>query len=86
MARKLGWPAAFGRLCVETINPVISSARKTPAAFGRLCVETFGLVVALFVLLQPPSGGCVLKPSDQALQRRGYDPQPPSGGCVLKHQ
>ena len=31
------------------------------AAFGRLCVETFvGLVVALFVL-QPPSGGCVLK-------------------------
>ena len=23
---------------------------------------------------QPPSGGCVLKPSDQALQRRGYDP------------
>ena len=76
-------PAAFGRLCVETINPVISSARKTPAAFGRLCVETFGLVVALFVLLQPPSGGCVLKLSVGFAGSTGVC-QPPSGGCVLK--
>ena len=32
---------------------------------------------------QPPSGGCVLKPSNFAFQ--GFDAvQPPSGGCVLK--
>ena len=31
---------------------------------------------------QPPSGGCVLKPSDQALQRRGYDPAAFGRLCV----
>ena len=37
----LGFPAAFGRLCVETfdLNPV--DKQGVPAAFGRLCVETF---------------------------------------------
>ena len=35
--------------------------------------------------LQPPSGGCVLKPKAEPLED---DPgeQPPSGGCVLKHR
>ena len=56
-------PAAFGRLCVETVLVSLSKSAPTPAAFGRLCVETehhknFGLTYA-----QPPSGGCVLKPA-----------------------
>ena len=32
---------------------------------------------------QPPSGGCVLKPSIPIL-KVGFSDQPPSGGCVLK--
>ena len=33
-------PAAFGRLCVETLDKVNKMADDGPAAFGRLCVET----------------------------------------------
>ena len=33
-------PAAFGRLCVETIAFAVIRIGKRPAAFGRLCVET----------------------------------------------
>ena len=33
--------------------------------------------------LQPPSGGCVLKP-EQAQSMTAESDQPPSGGCVLK--
>ena len=33
-----------------------------PAAFGRLCVETVGNTALLSSTIQPPSGGCVLKP------------------------
>ena len=34
-------PAAFGRLCVETIKCCALAFDVPPAAFGRLCVETF---------------------------------------------
>ena len=35
------YPAAFGRLCVETFKQFRSViSRLGPAAFGRLCVET----------------------------------------------
>ena len=54
--------AAFGRLCVETSadleNLVIIPYA---AAFGWLCVETIRLAILCFGMLQPPSGGCVLK-------------------------
>ena len=33
-------PAAFGRLCVETITCLKMASPTCPAAFGRLCVET----------------------------------------------
>ena len=54
--------AAFGRLCVETFGGMNAITPPNAAAFGRLCVETwFGIdVPAKF--MQPPSGGCVLKP------------------------
>ena len=35
-----GQPAAFGRLCVETLSDTVSQVLTAPAAFGRLCVET----------------------------------------------
>ena len=39
-------PAAFRRLCVETIQPSDRERNVFPAAFRRLCVETmpFGLM------------------------------------------
>ena len=54
-------PAAFGRLCVETLQLTLNGAPPRPAAFGRLCVETTHLLPHLVYILQPPSGGCVLK-------------------------
>ncbi len=33
-------PAAFGRLCVETMQITHFCSFSRPAAFGRLCVET----------------------------------------------
>ena len=59
------------------------SSRERPAAFGRLCVETAWLSMKTVLLVQPPSGGCVLKP----IATQHHDiahVQPPSGGCVLK--
>ena len=35
--------------------------------------------------VQPPSGGCVLKPEGYD-KVAGYVYQPPSGGCVLKQK
>ncbi len=55
-----------------------------PAAFRRLCVETTDFRQPFTCCkIQPPSGGCVLKP---AHIRQGFIvvSQPPSGGCVLK--
>ena len=37
------YPAAFRRLCVETILPQSSNQAQQPAAFRRLCVETLVL-------------------------------------------
>ena len=77
-----------------------------PAAFRRLCVETIELDLMDEYGIQPPSGGCVLKPvhaegiadigTPAAFRRLCVetlfaitvpplpDNQPPSGGCVLK--
>ena len=33
-------PAAFRRLCVETLERLNKNLEKSPAAFRRLCVET----------------------------------------------
>ena len=54
--------ATFGWLCVETAMPVVAMATDYAATFGWLCVETFRRQRLLHLILQPPSGGCVLKP------------------------
>ena len=77
-------PAAFRRLCVETKVLRYAHFACFPAAFRRLCVETGRyLVKQARHDYQPPSGGCVLKPSfPTAVCFAAL--QPPSGGCVLK--
>ena len=78
-------PAAFRRLCVETLNrQQIDAAKAQPPSGG--CVLKLRLRRACTgLLIQPPSGGCVLK---QVMSRpdKEADSQPPSGGCVLKQQ
>ena len=77
-------PAAFGRLCVETLTGKSPKVGLLPAAFGRLCVETLGMPINSAVLgIQPPSGGCVLKHCGRS-RPVYWIAQPPSGGCVLK--
>ena len=78
-------PAAFGRLCVETFISLCRGNDSIPAAFGRLCVETSKLNRLIKGRVQPPSGGCVLKPDDSTVDGKVVR-QPPSGGCVLKHR
>ena len=76
--------AAFGRLCVETIDTKIIKSANNAAAFGRLCVETF-LVLRDCTVSEAAAFGrlCV---ETVILPNTGYYPhrQPPSGGCVLK--
>ena len=54
-------PAAFRRLCVETSDDFGRLKSNSPAAFRRLCVETGSGIVPPSEIIQPPSGGCVLK-------------------------
>ena len=54
-------PAAFRRLCVETIDKAWFGFFDPPAAFRRLCVETGEAMRQAYELAQPPSGGSVLK-------------------------
>ena len=68
------YAAAFRRLCVETTNNTPNTAKTEAAAFRRLCVETLLFVILNIGQLQPPSGGCVLKP-----MRRTYRPSRGSG-------
>ena len=58
--------------------------REVAAAFGRLCVETEARKFGGVSLVQPPSGGCVLKQGKETALLLATT-QPPSGGCVLKH-
>ena len=53
--------ATFGRLCVETISHNYILIAKWAATFGWLCVETPQSDIYALGVLQPPSGGCVLK-------------------------
>ena len=77
-------PAAFRRLCVETLCTTLDDGLMPPAAFRRLCVETFtDAFVRSTSNDQPPSGGCVLKHSHNT-DLPSLHFQPPSGGCVLK--
>ena len=77
-------PAAFGRLCVETIVSAVAGLNSPFQPPSGGCV--LKLPVAIFPAFtsgQPPSGGCVLK-LDSYEDKTFRIFQPPSGGCVLK--
>jgi len=76
-------PAAFRRLCVETLYKANGkSARFQPPSGGCVLKQAWTEFYKLSCL-QPPSGGCVLKLPKLILRLHGGF-QPPSGGCVLK--
>ncbi len=77
------FPAAFGRLYVETGVVNLLERMGLPAAFGRLYVET-GVVNLLERMGLPAAFGrlCVETPSSASTPFGSF--QPPSGGCVLK--
>ena len=78
-------PAAFRRLCVETIPAAGSGVCECGQPPSGGCVlKHWKIQQKSLISFQPPSGGCVLKPC--LYQVIGDDSnQPPSGGCVLKH-
>ena len=55
-------PAAFGRLCVETIKTadIVAVLRNQPPS-GGCVLKLNASKAALIRAIQPPSGGCVLK-------------------------
>ena len=78
-------PAAFRRLCVETVVCTYKHKPKQPAAFRRLCVETFfdGVFRGF---IAPAAFRRLCVETITAFRRHLNLSQPPSGGCVLKHQ
>ena len=79
----LGRPAAFGRLCVETIKAAGFSCGAPQPPSGGCVLKQVGYPFNQKLNFQPPSGGCVLK-RVQIQSMSWLNVQPPSGGCVLK--
>ena len=78
-------PAAFGRLCVETMTPTMLFCRICQPPSGGCVLKQTIWINTTHACDQPPSGGCVLKHlPKRANGVKRY--QPPSGGCVLKLQ
>ena len=75
--------AAFGRLCVETPEPVGANNRRYAAAFGRLCVET-SAAPPISALNSAAAFGRLCVETLNSFRAWINDWQPPSGGCVLK--
>ena len=76
-------PAAFGRLCVETVLPLARGFVLAPAAFGRLCVETY-LAQSDPEYKAPAAFGRLCVETNCIIIDDPHKAQPPSGGCVLK--
>ena len=76
-------PAAFGRLCVETIYATYEVKMEMPAAFGRLCVETCAPASARTEYC-PAAFGRLCVETVELAEYHKDEVQPPSGGCVLK--
>ena len=82
------FPAAFGRLCVETwaLNLRLSKPSIQPPSGGCVLKPTYGEPLDLFY--RPAAFGrlCV---ETRCIACHGFGAaqgQPPSGGCVLKHE
>ena len=76
-------PAAFRRLCVETLTKLIIGNGGAQPPLGGCVLKHANSHLSARFAAQPPLGGCVLKPVhlDHYLSQLL---QPPLGGCVLK--
>ena len=78
------YPAAFGRLRVETSPDWGMAGEDAPAAFGRLRVETDDLSPNQRREVPAAFGRLRVETLDVPAFWDMFDDQPPSGGCVLK--
>ena len=78
-------PAAFGRLCVETLTELQSwlAEQQVQPPSGGCVLKHWQKLTNCLSNYQPPSGGCVLKLACDTVPDKP-ETQPPSGGCVLK--
>ena len=81
--RRVERPAAFRRLCVETIRNGNNAQNVQPAAFRRLCVETWD-EWAEFYKPFPAAFRRLCVETQEQRKTQCKAGQPPSGGCVLK--
>ena len=79
-----GRPAAFGRLCVETMCLHNIGNQNKPAAFGRLCVETSNNCLVKSLNSPAAFGRLCVETTRTVFRAWSQSRQPPSGGCVLK--
>ena len=77
-------PAAFRRLCVETLLGNTAERIGIQPPSGGCVLKHLKAKGSNMKKIQPPSGGCVLKHLKVGVNKNA-DLQPPSGGCVLKH-
>ena len=78
-------PAAFGRLCVETVRVIFLLLESCQPPSGGCVLKLCKVGFCITIFCQPPSGGCVLK----LILARAFIHmrfQPPSDGCVLKRR
>ena len=81
--QQMEMPAAFRRLCVETMPVGEKILIPPPAAFRRLCVETV-TTPKLNVKLPPAAFRRLCVETIAVTGKEDWLNQPPSGGCVLK--
>ena len=67
-------PAAFRRLCVETVSSIADLSQESqPPSGGCVLKQDFAPLVWRQVV-QPPSGGCVLKQTRKYQGKDGIEP------------
>ena len=75
-------PAAFGRLCVETMADNQTKLHQTQPPSGGCVLKQQGAMPSDLRQLQPPSGGCVLKRIVLAVLLIGVNPAAFGRLCV----
>ena len=75
-------PAAFGRLCVETMKYCRACLPLAQPPSGGCVLKLFFGRVLQICSIQPPSGGCVLKQSQNGMGERHRKPAAFGRLCV----
>ena len=75
-------PAAFGRLCVETMKVAGQNSSATQPPSGGCVLKQSARLAFGFSGIQPPSGGCVLKPCEADYDDERVEPAAFGRLCV----